>query len=190
MLAVVLAVVSPSAGVASTGCATRTYHDSIGEDGAAADIGRVTVSSDRRLVTFSIQIVNRPRYARDMAIQILLDTDQNPGTGSAHLLAGSGVDDIISVFPDYAGLARWNPHANSFDGRSEPAFSYRAGQARVAVPARQLGNPTGFNFAVSTSSGIVDDGGPTIDLTNAHFDFAPDPGHGAWTYRTSAANPR
>jgi hypothetical protein len=50
----------------------------MGEDGAAADIGRVTVSTRRRLVTFQIQIRNRPDYLRDMAIQILVDADQNP----------------------------------------------------------------------------------------------------------------
>src|SRR5262245_40369545 len=182
---VVAAAVALAVGAVAARAATqqRAYHDSVGEDAAAADIASVVVSSSRGLVTFSIGVRNRPELRRDMGIQILVDVDQNPGTGNPHFLPGFGADDIISVFPAYAGLARWNARAQSFTGVAEPAFSYLENEARIAVRARELACGVGFNFAVSTAAGIVDEGGSTLDVTNAHFDFAPDRGRGSWTFR-------
>jgi hypothetical protein len=189
-LGAALAAVSPAVGrgrsqivlAAGVSARTWTYRDSTGESRGAADISTIAVSSDRRAVTFSIRI-SRRTFEPDMGLQILIDADQNPGTGAAHFLSGFGVDDLVTVLPGYAGFARWNSEANDFDeSPAGPVFSYSGGIARISVPARALGKPVAFNFAASTVSGLEDLEGSTVDITNADFDFAPDPGRGSWTF--------
>src|SRR4029453_7242971 len=64
-----------------------TFPDSTGEDAAAPDITSVVVSNDDAgLITFQINVSNRPALAADMEFLILFDTDKNPNTGGSNFL--------------------------------------------------------------------------------------------------------
>ena len=62
---------------------TTTYQDSTGEDPAAPDISTIVVSNDDAgMLTFRINIPNRPTLGQDMLFEIWVDTDNNPATGA------------------------------------------------------------------------------------------------------------
>ena len=57
---------------------SATFNDSIGEDAAAPDITTVVVSNDDAgLITFQVNVSNRPTMTADMYLLLFLDTDQN-----------------------------------------------------------------------------------------------------------------
>ena len=53
----------------------------------------------------------------------------------------------------------------------------------------ELGATKRFSFAVIAISDIVLDANGDPDLTNAHYDYAPDPGHGFFTYDVKTVPP-
>ena len=56
-----------------------TYQDSTGENPAAPDITTIVVSNnDTGMMTFKINIPNRPQLTRDMLIDMLVDTGREP----------------------------------------------------------------------------------------------------------------
>ena len=68
---------------------TVTYQDSTGEDPAAPDITTVVVSNDDTgMVTFKINIPNRPQLSRDILLDMIVDTDANSATGDPDSLGG------------------------------------------------------------------------------------------------------
>jgi len=161
-----------------------TLPDSVGEDALGPDIVSVVVSNDDKgNLTIVVNISNRPTLTGDMSIDILFDTDNNPQTGDPNTLGADYVIELNALGgPAQVGLFRWD--GTTFSGAGVPqtslVFSYANG-ATIKVSATELGGTKRFNFAVIAVSGLVVT--PTgIDDTNSHFDLAPDPGHGLWTY--------
>ena len=76
-------------GAARTTANSATFADSSGEDANAPDITSVAVSNDDAgMITFKINISNRPALTPDMTVLLFLDTDQNaddrrPGSPAA-----------------------------------------------------------------------------------------------------------
>ncbi len=61
---------------------SATFQDSASEDPAAPDITTIVVSNDNaRVLTFQVNIPNRPTLTPDMLLSAFVDTDANPATG-------------------------------------------------------------------------------------------------------------
>jgi hypothetical protein len=184
VLAAVLAVVPSAAfGKASRAASnSQTYQDSIGEDPNAPDITSIVVSNDDSgLITFKINISNRPALTPDMTVLLFLDTDQKPTTGDPTSL---GADFAIELDPGSVGLFQWN--GSDFvaaSSQSSLTYGYDATGATIRVNANDLNKTKGFNFGVVAISGISTDASGNPDFTNSHSDAAPDPGHGFWNYK-------
>jgi hypothetical protein len=161
---------------------TTTFPDSTGEDAAAPDITSVVVSNDDAgNITFQINISNRPALTPDMFALIFLDTDQNANTGDTQAL---GAEYVIELDPGSVGLFRWNgsdyaPAASQVS----LTFSYLSTGATIRVSAADLGKTKGFKFGTLVASGAVPDAAGNLDFTNVHRDYAPDLGHGFFTYQ-------
>lgn len=165
---------------------SQSYPDSTGEDPAAPDITSVAVSNDDSgLITFQVNIANRPALTPDMLLDIFLDTDKNTATGSSQALASipAGTDYVIELQPGSVGLFQWN--GTDFVGsasQSSLIYSYSTTGATIKINALDLNRTKGFNFAVDATSGVGVDASGNPDFTNAHDDRAPDPGHGTFAY--------
>jgi hypothetical protein len=184
LLAGLLAVV-PSAAFGRTAHAasnSQTYQDSTGEDPNAPDITTIVVSNDDSgLITFKINISNRPTLTSDMDIELVLDTDQNPSTGDPSVPGG---DYLIDLASGQVGLFKWNGTNYSFaQSQTSLTFGYDATGATIRVSAADLGKTKGFNFVAVAASGVTVDSSGNPDYTNAHADLAPDAGHGLFNYK-------
>ncbi len=172
-------------GAARTATNSQSYQDSTGEDPAAPDITSVGITNDDTgIITFQVNIANRPALTQDMLLDIFLDTDKNASTGASQLF---GADYLIELQPGAVGLFQWN--GTDFVGASSQSsltFSYGTGGATIRVNALDLSRTKGFNFVVDVASGIVVDASGNPDFTNAHDDLAPDPGHGTFAYQVLA----
>jgi hypothetical protein len=166
---------------AHTAANTQTYTDSTGEDASAPDITSVVVSNDDAgNVTFKINVSNRPTFTSDMAFFLLLNTDNNTATGDAALL---GSDYLIELDPGAVGLGKWNGTTFDFSApQTSLTFSYDATGATIHVSQADLAGTKLLGFAAEAISGIATDASGNPDLTNAHRDLAPDPGHGLFSY--------
>lgn len=161
---------------------STTYPDSTGEDAAAPDITSVVVSNDDAgLITFTINVSNRPALTGDMLFQIFLDTDRNPATGDANSL---GAEYAIQLQPGGIALFQWNGTTYvPASAQTSLVFSYLPTGPVIKVSAADLGKTTGFNFGTVAISGLAVDAAGNPDNTNVHFDFAPDLGHGFFAYQ-------
>jgi hypothetical protein len=165
---------------------SAAYRDARGEDAEAPDIATVVVSDDGRLVTFRVWIPNRPRLTSDVGLQIVIDTDRRQATGNQSLVYSLGAEYLIQMLGGTARLLRWDRGSERWlPGSLQPSWSYDEGRAAIGVQAVALSNASDFLFEVSTASGLVGDTDGTIDITRAHFDFAPNVGHGGWRYRAT-----
>ncbi len=188
MLFVVLAAVLVALPAAAWGGAARvsansqTFTDSIGEDPNAPDITSVVISNDDPgNIAFKVNISNRPALTPDMLLLIFLDTDQNAATGDPNSL---GTDYAIQLEPGAVSLFKWSGTTyTSAPSQSSLTYSYDATGASIHVSAADLGATKGFKFAVLAASGITIDANGNPDFTNEKDDFAPDPGHGFFTYQ-------
>lgn len=170
---------------------SQTYEDSTGEDPAAPDINTIVVSNtDAGIVTFRVNVPNRPTFMRDILVWVFVDTDNNQGTGDPDSL---GSDYLIELFNGEAALFRWD--GEDFTRRpGAPAatslvFSYRAG-VTIRINATELGNTKRFRFGVTFLSGATFDeltGEP--DFTNALADLAPAAGAGLYPYQVKITPP-
>ena len=101
---------------------SQTFNDSVGEDANAPDITSVAVSNDDAgLISFQINISNRPTLTPDMYVLLLLDTDRNASTGAADFL---GSEYAIELDPGAVTLFQWNGTdfaAASSDGNARRA---------------------------------------------------------------------
>jgi hypothetical protein len=170
-------------GDASRGTAnSQTFADSIGEDANAPDITSVVVSNDDSgLITFTINVSNRPAFTSDMYFLIFLDTDQNSSTGDPKSL---GADYAIDLEPGAVGLFQWNgtmyaPAAS----QTSLVYAYATTGPTIKISASDLGKTKAFSFAVVAASGFTTDASGNPDFTNEHRDYAPDPGHGFFSYQ-------
>ena len=170
---------------------SQTYNDSSGENPAAPDITTLTVSNDDAgMVSFRINVPNRPQLGQDMVVDLFVDTDANVNTGSPDF---GGTDYVIELIQGEANLFKWD--GTNFTRRfgDPPAvslsFSYQAG-VTFRISAAELGNTKRLNFFVIVESGIVFDpvtGEP--DFTNAVADAAPGGGAGLYPYQVITARP-
>jgi hypothetical protein len=179
------AVAMPTSALAKRSAAranSQTFTDSTGEDPAAPDITSIVVSNDDAgLVTFKINISNRPTLTADMTVLMPLDTDKQAATGSPDF---AGADYAIELDPGSVGLFKWN--GSDFvaaPSQSSVTYSYDATGATIRANAAELGGTKGFNFFVLAFSGITTDAAGNVDFTNAHGDPAPDAGHGVFAYQ-------
>lgn len=178
---------SPSAIAANT----TTYTDSTGEDPAAPDITTIVVSNDDAgMISFRVNVPNRPTLGQDMLADLFVDTDNNPATGSQDI---PGIDYVIELARGEINLFKWD--GTNFTRRfGDPsavtlAFSYQGG-VTIRISAAELGSTTRFNFLVTVESGIVVD--PVtgdLDFTNAVGDAAPGGGAGFFNYVVNIAKP-
>jgi len=169
LLAALMAVVP--AGAANT----VTFQDSTGENPAAPDITTIVVSNDDvGMLTFRINIPNRPQLTRDMLVEVLVDTDANPATGDPDNL---GADYAIELFVGEVALFKWDGTALTRRAGDPPATSLIyswAGGVTIKISAAELGNTKKFGFAVIALSGIVvDDVTGETNFDNAVADAAP-----------------
>jgi hypothetical protein len=170
---------------------STTYTDSSGEDPAAPDITTIVVSNDDAgLVSFRINIPNRPQLGQDMYMILFVDSDSNTSTGAPEL---AGVDYAFELIRGEINLFKWD--GTGFTRRfGDPSavtlsFSYQAG-ITVRISAAELGNTARFNFIVEVDSGVAFD--PTTgapDFTNAKSDVAPGGGAGLYPYTVTIAKP-
>jgi len=182
------AVALPTSALAKRAAASansQTYTDSTGEDPAAPDITSIVVSNDDAgLITFKINISNRPTLTADMTVLMFLDTDKQATTGDA---TSFGADYAIELDPGSVGLFKWN--GTTYDpaqSQTSVTYNYDATGATITVSAADLGGARVVNFVVAAVSGLVIDSSGNPDFTNAHIDFAPDSGHGLYKYNVIA----
>ena len=152
-----LLVALPSAalgGAAQNDGEQRTYADSIGEDATAPDITSVVVSNDDAgMITFKVNISNRPALTADMSIQLVLDTDQLSTTGDPGVPGG---DYLIELDPGSVGLFKWNGSDYAFaTSQTSLTYAYDATGATIRISAADLGKTKGMNFQVFAASGIA-----------------------------------
>ena len=201
MLAIAAAVVvlptaasgALSGTAAPTGVAANStsYQDSAGENPAAPDITTLTTSNnDAGVVSFKVDIPNRPTLTQDLLLLVFVDTDANPQTGDPDSL---GADYVIQVFGGEAALFRWDGADFTRRAGDPPAtsliFTYQGG-VTVTMSAAELGNTKRFGFAVIAVSGIViDPATGDLDFTNAVSDVAPASGSGLYAYEVRITPP-
>lgn len=164
---------------------SQSYPDSTGEDPAGPDITSIGVTNDDTgLITFQINVSNRPALTPDMFFLIYLDTDKNTATGDPQSF---GADYVIDLESGGVGLFQWN--GSDFVGASSQSslvYSYATTGATIRVNALELKRSKGFNFVVLAASGIVTDASGNPDFTNVHTDVAPDRGHATFAYQVIA----
>jgi hypothetical protein len=161
---------------------SQTFADSTGEDPAAPDITSIVVSNDDAgLITFQINVSNRPSLTQDMLFVIFLDTDDNPGTGDNRT---GGADYALQLVPGFADLFKWNgSDYAAAPSQTSVVFSYASTGPTLKVSASDLGGSKAVNFSVDAVSGVTVDSSGTPVLASAHTDSAPDPGHGMYAYK-------
>jgi hypothetical protein len=185
VLAVVFAVTP--AGAANT----VTFQDSTGEPGVK-DITTVVVSNDDKgLITIRLNVPSLPTYTVDVDVDIFIDSDNNPATGSTDI---PGTDYVIQLYRGEINLYRWD--GTDFTRRfgDPPAttlvYNWSNGVA-ISINATELGNTKKFKFLAGVIAGIVFDpvtGEP--DFGPAAVDFAPDLGRGFYEYEVKIAPAR
>lgn len=179
------------AGTAAPAANSTTYQDSTGEDPEAPDITTIVVSNDDAgMISFRVNIPNRPALGQDMLIDLFVDTDNNQATGSPDL---AGVDYVIELARGEASLFRWD--GTDFTRRfgDPPAvtlsFAYQAG-VTIRISAAELGNTKRLNFFVTVESGVVvDPETGDLDFTNSRGDVAPGGGAGLYPYEVKITPP-
>ena len=192
-LCALVALVAVGAGGAAVQANSVTFPDSTGEDAQAPDMTSLTVANDDRgMITFTVNMPNRPTLTADMEIDILLDTDANPATGEPNI----GSDYIIVLAGPLEGSAgvflyRWTGSEYNSSGVSQRSlvFSYATGVATIRANASELGNVRRLAFLAVSASGVTLSPTGEPDYTNARVDFAPDIGHGLHSYDVRIAPP-
>lgn len=161
---------------------SKTFPDSIGEDPAAPEVTSVAVSNDDAgLITFQINVSNRPALTPDMYFLVFLDTDKNPNTGSTDSL---GADYVIQLIPGAVDLFQWNGSTFALaPSQTTLTFSYPATGPVIKISAADLNKTKAFNFGVIAVSGYAVDAAGNPDLSKEHRDYAPDLGHGFNLYQ-------
>jgi len=161
---------------------SQTFLDSTGENPAAPDITSIVVSNDDAgLITFQVNISNRPSLTSDMEIDLFLDTDANPATGDPE---SYGAEYLVQLVQGSVTLYKWNGSGySSAAAQSSLVYSYGSGGATIRVKASDLGGTHAFDFLAIAASGVTTDVNGNPDYSNAASDSAPDPGHGTFAYQ-------
>ncbi len=175
LVAAACLTLSAGAGVRAN---SQTFSDSTGEDPAAADItGLVVSNDDAGILTFQVNISNRPTLTSDMAVSIFIDSDQNATDGAGPNF--DGADMVLDYESGGVDLGKWNGTTFAFSGSPPSLVASYSNGATIKVKASDLGLAT-FNFFAATFAGTDPD---------IHIDFAPDAGHGDFTYEVKITPP-
>jgi hypothetical protein len=181
------ALSSPAAPTANS----TSYQDSSGENPAAPDITTLTVSNnDAGVISFKVNIPNRPQLTQDMLLLLFVDTDANAQTGDPDSL---GADYVIQLFGGEAALFRWDGTDFTRRAGDPPAtsliFAYQGG-VTITISAAELGNTKKFGFAAIALSGVtIDPATGDTDFTNAVSDVAPAAGSGSYQFEVKITPP-
>lgn len=169
-------------GAAHRAANSTTFPDSTGEDANAPDITSVQVANDDAgLITFTINISNRPAFTPDMYLLVFLDTDSNSSTGDPSSL---GADFVIQMIPGAADLFQWSgTDYTRAPSQSSLTFGYAPTGATLRISAADLNKTKALKFGIIAASGVVETPTGDLDFTNVRTDLAPDPGHGFNTYQ-------
>jgi len=178
-----------------TAANSTTYTDSTGEDAAAPDITTIVVSNDDAgMISFRVNIPNRPTLGQDMFFEIGVDTDSNTATGDPDL---AGVDYVMQLLRSEISLFRWDGEGFTRRFGDPPAvtlsFAYQNG-ITVRISASELGNTKRLRFYVDVVSGLAFDpvtGDPSCSTapTPCPEDFAPGGGAGLYPYEVKITPP-
>ena len=156
----------------SAGAAPVSYNDPGGDNGAAADIGAVTVDSTADgFITLKASVPNLPQVGQPGFVAVAFDTDRNGSTGS---LMGGDYLFVFNLGAARGGLSRWNG-TEYVDAGGDSVTAVGAGSFEVKVKPASLGGATAFNFAIAAASGEAD---------VAEIDLAPDTG--MWFFELKA----
>jgi hypothetical protein len=191
-----LAVVFPVVGGAAPARALAnsvTFQDSRGEDPQGPDINTITVSNDNSgLITWKIDIPNQAQLSGTVITDITIDADNNPSTGepASQFVTGGG-DYAIELFQGQVNLFQWDGqnYSRSAAGPSQATLIFQDSPTgpTISINASELGGTKKLAFDVSVISGITFDATGNPDFSNAHADFAPDLGHGRYSYDVKTA---
>lgn len=173
---------------------TVTYTDSTGEDAQGPDITTVVLSNDDKgLLTWVINVPNRPTLTGDMLFIIFVDADANAATGDPQSLGADYALELDGPLTGSAGvgLFRWNGTDFTSAGVAQTTlvFSYANGAATITLNASELGATKRFAFGVFAVSGVVLGPSGEPDFNNIRLDLAPDAGHGFYTYEVKVTPP-
>ncbi len=170
---------------------SQNYQDSTGEDALAPDITTLTVSNDDAgIISFRVNVPNRPALGQDMLFELWVDSDNNGATGSPDV---GGADYVIQLVRGEVSLYKWDgtDYTRRFGDPSAVTlnFSYQAGLT-VRISAAELGNTKTFKFFVVAISGlVVDPVTGDLDGANSKADVAPGGGVGLYPYTVNVAKP-
>lgn len=170
---------------------SATFQDSTGEDPTAPDITTIVVSNDDAgIVSFRVNVPNRPTLGQDMLFEIWVDADNNAATGSPDL---GGADYVMQLVRGEISLYRWDgaDYTRRFGDPSAVTlnFSYQAGLT-ARISAAELGNTKAFKFFVVAISGlVVDPVTGDLDGANSKADVAPGGGVGLFPFAVTIAKP-
>ena len=164
---------------------TKTFPDSAAEQAGAPDIASVTVSNTNAgMITFKIN--GPPQFTEDMLVDIIVDADNNPSTGSpASDVEAPGGEYAIELFGGEANLFKWDGENYSRRANDPPQSSLTHNQLSITISAAELGNTKQFNFDVTIITGVKIVNGE-LDFSEARADFAPDLGHGRFNYKVNS----
>ena len=158
---------------------SQTFADSTGEDAAAPDITSTAVSNDDSgLITFQVNVGNRPSLTADMLFLIFVDTVQGSGDPQSF-----GADYAIQLEPAGIAVFHWNGSDYVYQQTPSLSFTYGAGGPTIKVNASSLGNARSVNFFLFAASGITTDANGDPSFDNIHVDVAPDRGRGTYGYQ-------
>lgn len=165
---------------------STSYQDSTGEDPAAPDITTIVVSNDDAgMITFRINVPNRPQLTPDMAAFMFIDGDANQGTGDPDNL---GAEYIIQLIQGEVILFKWDGSDFTLSSTQSSLTHSWSGGATIKISASDLGNTRRFGFDANILSGLVFD--PVtgeLDATKVRRDSAPT--FGFYTYQVKITPP-
>jgi len=181
LTALVVGVPVALGGSSHTAANSQTFPDSIGEDASAPDITSIVVSNDDAgLITFQINVSNRPTFTPDMYFLVFIDADNNPSTGDTNSV---GAEYAIDLEPGAVGLFQWNGTTYApASSQTSLTYAYASTGPTIHVSAAELGKTKALRFGTLAASGFALDANGNPDTTNEHADLAPDPNHGFYSY--------
>ena len=177
---------SGKAAPSSPAANSTTYQDSTGEDPAAPDITTIVASNDDAgIITFRVNVPNRPQYAADMGLVMFLDSDANQSTGDPDNL---GADFVIQLLRGEIILFRWDGTDFSLSATQASLSHSWSGGAVVRINASDLNNTRRLSFDALVLSGIqYDPVTGALDCALCKRDFAPTVGF--FTYEVKITPP-
>jgi len=195
VVAFVLALTA-SAGASGTAIAPAsnsvTFRVPKSQDSQAPNITTITVSNnDPGMLTFRINVPNRPQLGADMLFDVFVNTDDRVATGSPGF---AGVDYVIELAGGDINLFKWDGTNFTRRGGDPSAatlsYAYHRG-AIIRISAADLGNTRGFRFFVSATSGVtVDPDTGDLDFANAHDNTAHPAAGGLYSFDVKMRPPK